>query len=177
MSPTIFLSSTIKKSTTDSTTLSSDEVISAEPSSTVMPSTNSTTDLLVLSNLHESIKTNQVMIQAIVSKLESHSSSLKKSSKTLSLLTEKFQDLHHIVTGTLPATFQDYLTQTTQDLNSDLSMALTKLSSQIYQELSTHRLDLLHYFKTQATTIAHLTDDFSTISKDLTALQGSTLSL
>jgi hypothetical protein len=117
------------------------------------------------------------MIQAIVSKLESHSSSLKKSSKTLSLLTEKFQDLHHIVTGTLPATFQDYLTQTTQDLNSDLSMALTKLSSQIYQELSTHRLDLLHYFKTQATTIAHLTDDFSTISKDLTALQGSTLSL
>ncbi len=74
------------------------------------------------------------MIQAIASKLESHSSSLEIYSKALSLLTEKFQDLHHIVTNILPATFQDPLTQATQELYSDLSMAFTKLSSQLYQE-------------------------------------------
>ncbi|MFN9983018.1 MAG: hypothetical protein ACK53Y_24040, partial [bacterium] len=95
----------------------------------------------------DSIKTNQLAIEAITSTLNTHSSSLETNTKSLTVLTERLQLLTTAVHETLPKDFQPKLESTKFTLTDDFSSAFHSFSSKVSQDLSMFYSDTTVSFK------------------------------
>ena len=162
--PTTRSSLSSQKSSTNSTMQSSSDKTA---SSTKDPS---------IQELMDSIKTNQLAIEAITSTLNTHSSSLETNTKSLTVLTERLQLLTTAVHETLPKDFQPKLESTKFTLTDDFSSAFNSFSSKVSQDLSMFYSDTTVSFKNHTKAITQISDDITNLTTTVTSLQDRTLS-
>jgi len=124
---------------------------------------------------NDSIKANQVAIDAINTKLMAHSVSMITTHETLATLDATVNTLTENF-ATLPGLFETNLADVQQNLRLEFSGNLTDLNTKLCSDLSSQRNDMTACFKNHVTTITALGNDLLTTTKNLTALQESTLS-
>jgi hypothetical protein len=124
---------------------------------------------------NDSIKANQVAIDAINTKLMAHSVSMITTHETLATLDATVNTLTENF-ATLPGLFETNLADVQQNLRLEFSGNLTDLNTKFCSDLSSQRNDMAACFKNHVTTITALGNDLLTTTKNLTALQESTLS-
>jgi hypothetical protein len=127
-------------------------------------------------SLLESIRDNQVTIQALMSKLDVNSVMLDNTSAKLMILYDQVQTMHSTVTDTIPKDFNNTLDTAKHDFRHDITTAITDFLTTVYQDIRTHHSESLQCFKTQAIGISHLTAEIADLSKTLSTVQDTALS-
>jgi len=175
--------STVMDDSSPSTTAASDPT-PTNPTQSTMIISDATSPSDRFEMLLNSIKTNQInidhnqaTIQALVSKLDLTFSVLETTSKRLINLSDQVQTMNTIISETIPQEIQSSIETVKGKLWIDFSMAINDFSTKLYHDLNTHHSDFMQCFKSHATNIAKLADDVSDLSRTLSTIQDTSLSL
>ena len=132
-------------------------------------------DSNVLATVMESIKATNHAIDAISSRLSSHTTSIDDNTKKIATLNSFIKDVTSTITN-LPDVFDSKLEIIQETLRSEFGTQFNSFGNRFTANMTSQRNDTDLCFKSHAATITRIIDDVVNISKNLSSLQETTLS-